>query len=89
MLLGSSCLEFTGRGGVPPAVRTHEGMSPMNHPQRAEEDLEKDRNLLRTLIDHLPDCIYIKDLQHRFVAANAAVARAMGTVPEDLAGEDG
>ncbi len=59
----------------------------MNHPQREEEDLEKDRNLLRTLIDHLPDCIYIKDLQHRFVAANAVVARAMGTVPEDLLGK--
>ena len=53
----------------------------------AEEALEKDRDLLRTLIDHLPDCIYVKDAQHRFVTANAAVARIMGTVLETLLGK--
>src|SRR5262249_11366944 len=34
---------------------------------RAEVELERERNLLRTLIDNLPDTIYIKDTQSRFL----------------------
>ena len=55
--------------------------------RRRAESVEADRNLLRTLMDHLPDAIYVKDLQHRFVAANAAVAGLMGTAPDDLLGK--
>jgi PAS domain S-box-containing protein len=55
--------------------------------KRAEEALQEDRNLLRTLIDHLPDAIYVKDLQHRFVAVNATVANLMGTIPDALLGK--
>ncbi len=38
--------------------------------KRTENDLAEERNRLRTLIDSIPDFIYIKDLQHRFVLAN-------------------
>ena len=69
------------------AVLGKTAMTDISERKRAEEALEKDRNLLRTLIDHLPDCIYVKDRQHRFVAANAAVAQLMGTVPEELLGK--
>jgi PAS domain S-box-containing protein len=56
--------------------------------KRAEAALEQDRNLLRALIDHLPDCIYIKDTQGRFIAANLATAQLMGaTAPDDLLGK--
>jgi PAS domain S-box-containing protein len=56
--------------------------------KQAEETLARDRNLLRTLIDYLPDCIYIKDLEGRFVTANLATARLMGTdSPDDLIGK--
>ena len=44
----------------------------------AEAALAQDRNLLRTLIDSLPDCVYVKDTQSRFLAANLAVVRLMG-----------
>jgi PAS domain S-box-containing protein len=56
--------------------------------KRAEVALEQDRNLLRTLIDNLPDCIYVKDAQCRFLAANLAAARLMGAAnPNDLLGK--
>jgi PAS domain S-box-containing protein len=55
---------------------------------RAEEALAQDRNLLRALIDNLPDCIYVKDAQHRFMAANLATASLMGVAASnDLLGK--
>jgi PAS domain S-box-containing protein len=40
-------------------------------------------NLLRTLIDHLPDSIYVKDLQGRFVLDNATHMRMVGAKTTD------
>jgi PAS domain S-box-containing protein len=56
--------------------------------QERTEQLERERNLLRTLIDSMPDLIYAKDLQHRFVLSNRANALALGCEhPEDLIGK--
>src|SRR5262249_1077696 len=44
--------------------------------QRAEDKLASERNLLRTLIDHSPDYIFIKDSEGRFIISNLAHARA-------------
>lgn len=44
----------------------------------AELELAEERNRLRTLIDHLPDHIYVKDIQGRFVIVNPATARYLG-----------
>ncbi len=46
--------------------------------KRAEEALVEERNLLRTLMDNLPDLIYFKDLASRFTRINRAHARAFG-----------
>lgn len=54
---------------------------------RANEALETERNLLRTLIDHLPDYIYVKDTLCRFIVGNKAVADVMRTTPEALVGK--
>jgi len=43
-----------------------------------EEVLERERNLLRALIDALPDHIYVKDASLRFVLCNHAVANFFG-----------
>jgi PAS domain S-box-containing protein len=54
----------------------------------AEEALATERTLLRTLIDLLPDYIYVKDARGRFLTCNAACARLMGAVtPAALTGK--
>jgi PAS domain S-box-containing protein len=55
--------------------------------KRAEEALAAERSLLRTLIDIVPDYIYVKDTASRFLAANVAVARAMGASTPGSLGE--
>ena len=46
--------------------------------KRAEEALAKERNLLRTLTDNLPDRIFVKDVEGRFVTANTAYLQTLG-----------
>lgn len=41
--------------------------------------LEEERNLLRTLIDNIPDYIYVKDSKCRFVTVNKQMMRAFKT----------
>lgn len=44
----------------------------------AELQLAHEQNLMRTLLDNIPDQIYVKDLQGRFVLTNQANARTLG-----------
>ena len=46
--------------------------------KRAEESIVHERQLLRTLIDLLPETFYVKDLDGRFLIANAALAKHFG-----------
>jgi PAS domain S-box-containing protein len=43
--------------------------------KQAQRAIAEERNLLRTIIDTMPDHIYIKDRQHRFMLSNAAHTR--------------
>lgn len=56
--------------------------------ERLAAILEKERQLMRTLIDALPDNIYAKDLDSRFLLANHSVAHSMGTSSTDILGKD-
>ena len=61
---------------------------PKPPPAGGRSRCKRERNLLRTLFDNLPDYIYVKDTQCRFLAANAATARLMGAAsPDDLLGQ--
>jgi PAS domain S-box-containing protein len=46
--------------------------------QQVEAALAKERNLLRTLMDNLPDSIFVKDVEGRFITANVAHLKACG-----------
>src|SRR5690554_4824710 len=56
--------------------------------RRGDDVLERERSTVRALIDNLPDFIYVKDAEGRFLVANEAVARQMGTTPQALLGRD-
>ncbi len=55
---------------------------------RAERERAEERNLLRTLIDNLPDAIYVKDRQGRFVLCNPQVLHRKGVATvEEIVGK--
>jgi PAS domain S-box-containing protein len=50
--------------------------------------LDNERRILRTLIDNIPDFMYVKDTESRFIVANLYLARVVGAVtPEELLGK--
>jgi PAS domain S-box-containing protein len=52
---------------------------------RAEQDLEYERDLLRTLLDYSPDHIYFKDLESRFLRCSATLCRRLGLASQNEA----
>jgi PAS domain S-box-containing protein len=56
--------------------------------KRVGEALSEECSLLRTLIDNVPDLIYVKDTDSRYVVSNNAFARRVGaTTPEEMIGK--
>jgi two-component system cell cycle sensor histidine kinase/response regulator CckA len=56
--------------------------------KRAEAELAGERTLQRTLVDLLPDAIFVKDRESRFILANTACATKMRVVSsQDLIGK--
>lgn len=51
--------------------------------RRAEQQLQEERALLRDLIDHLPDLVFVKDLEGCFRISNTAHTRAVGCSQEE------
>jgi PAS domain S-box-containing protein len=51
--------------------------------KEAERHLEDERNLLRVLIDAIPDEIAVKDRERRFVLANRATVKALKRTSEE------
>ena len=56
--------------------------------KQMEEALTQERNLLQTLIDNVPDLIYVKDTGGRFLLVNKANMRSLGAdMLEDIMGK--
>ena len=54
----------------------------------AEEELAQERRLLQTLMNNLPDNIYFKDRESRFLCINAAMAQRFGLAsPSEAVGK--
>ena len=54
----------------------------------AEAAFARERDLLRTLMDHLPDGVYVKDVSSRFLRLNPAAALTLGiTDPAEALGK--
>jgi len=51
--------------------------------KRAEAELERERNQLRTLIDNLPDLVYFKDCDGKYVLNNQAHLRSIGASSQE------
>jgi PAS domain S-box-containing protein len=58
--------------------RTQQLEEEVNDRRRAEDALYEERRVIRALIDNVPDFMYVKDLQSRFLVANASLARSLG-----------
>ena len=56
--------------------------------RQSAEKLDEERNLLSTLINHLPDHVYVKDAQGRYLAINRSYAKAIGAAaPQEAIGK--
>jgi len=74
---------FAGEGPVRVVV-AHQNITAR---VRADEQLIAERDLLRTLMDTVPDALYIKDSVSRYLRVNAAQAHALGVAtPQETVG---
>ncbi|MFZ2641701.1 MAG: PAS domain S-box protein [Verrucomicrobiia bacterium] len=55
--------------------------------KQAEEDLRKSELLYQSLVEHLPQFIFRKDLAGRFTYASARFCQALGRKPEQVVGQ--
>ena len=70
-------------------ISTYEGAVQINEElETKQRELARERDLLHTLMDNVPDFISFKDTAGRFTTINRALARALGiSRPEDALGE--
>ena len=54
--------------------------------KKIEMAVKEERNLLRSLIDNIPDYIYAKDAEGKFIVKNRSVSRYMNAVRESVLG---
>jgi PAS domain S-box-containing protein len=56
--------------------------------KQAEMELDRERSLMRTMIDNMPDSIYVTDIEGRYLLANVTFLRRRGLkVQEELVGK--
>jgi len=54
---------------------------------RAQSELERTRDFLKNTLNAVPDPVFVKDREHRFIAMNAAFVRMMGQPEQVLLGK--
>jgi len=81
------------RVSVPPGYEESWGrvlvsMTDITERKRAEQALRESEMLNRTLVEHLPQRIFIKDRDSVYRSCNARYARDLGIAPEQIVGKD-
>jgi PAS domain S-box-containing protein len=69
---------------LPLVYVTSRGSTTRGREAEGEAKLARERTMLRTLIDNLPDFIYVKDRESRFLLVNVAAARVLGVEDPEL-----
>jgi putative nucleotidyltransferase with HDIG domain len=54
--------------------------------RKAEESILRSKVLLQSVIDSIPDFIYVKDFDHRYILVNRSFAKSQHLSPEDMIG---
>ncbi len=54
--------------------------------RRAEEERQRSQNFLSKILDSIPDPVFVKDSDHRFVLANEALCAMLGHTRQDILG---
>lgn len=72
-------LKARDAGNIDTLIGTHTNITQL---KQAEEDTQQERILLRTLIDNLPDTIYVKDAEGRKIIANKTDVITVGAGSE-------
>ena len=76
-------------------LKNHEGLiigsigviKDITEQKKIEKDLEEKHNLLQSLLDNIPDSIYFKDKENKFINVNKAKASNSNTIPEKMIGK--
>ncbi len=85
LLLPALASVWKGKG---PSQATAASQSPARVESTSAAEIDHERHMLRTLIDSLPDLIYAKDINCKFLLANDACCNVMGTNRIDVVGKD-
>ncbi|MCB0029845.1 MAG: PAS domain S-box protein, partial [Anaerolineales bacterium] len=69
-------------------LRTRTVVHDITELKQAQNTIAEERNLLRTVIDAVPDYIYVKDTQHRMILNNVSHTQSLGaSMPADVIGK--
>lgn len=55
--------------------------------KQTEESLRMARHQQQAMLDNIPDMVWLKDRESRFIAVNAALAKACGALPSEVVGK--
>jgi PAS domain S-box-containing protein len=80
------------QGRVKKSRRTPQGRRALasdSNDTRRQSRIQRERDLLRTLVDHVPDVLWVKDRESRFLVANNATLKQTGvSTLDELVGKN-
>jgi len=70
------------------AIRTLQLRNELERRQRAEKELIQEKSILKSLINSIPDLIFYKNRENKYMGSNTSFARFMGLKPEEVIEKD-